>query len=189
MFQWPLPFVTQCFIQYFYNYPCAEVTAQSSSCFPALHLNYPQRPKPPPGIFVLARLPFLDTSSSVPVLWLWAIVKTRRAGTYHKRLMTSLLPQDRIASILKMVDNLSLLMCLQFITTSTFTVTTQPFLAFNPTIAKCLLTSCHSFLQSIKKWLPTGWAFCFRLFAGNCCSSSFFFFLSTCGKAYFCQVG
>ena len=85
------------------------------------------------------------------------------------------LPQDRIASILKMVDNLSLLMCLQFITTSTFTVSTQSFLAFNPTFAKCPLTSCHSFRQSTKKWLPTGWAFCFRLFAGNCCS---FFFVN-----------
>ena len=33
-------------------------------------------------------------------------------------------------------DKTWILMCLQFIATSTFTVSTQPFLAFNPTFAK-----------------------------------------------------
>ena len=55
-----------------YNYPCAQTTSHTLTCLPGqshestenMQVNYPERPKPPPGIFAFAKLSFLDSKVS-----------------------------------------------------------------------------------------------------------------------------
>ena len=55
-----------------YSYPHAQTSTYILPCFPGhgqevtenTQLHYPQRPKPPPGIFAFARLIFLDSRVS-----------------------------------------------------------------------------------------------------------------------------